>query len=311
MLLIGLPLTIVAGTVAGTLIFPAIPLVEVAILAKMLAPTDAALGKSVLEDKNIPASIRTCLNVESGLNDGLSVPILFALLAAASHASSGGFGALTLGYLVEEVGIGVIVGGVVATAAFYILREGESRGWIGHSWRAILLVALAVAIFSLTQHVEGSGFIAVFVGGLILNNLHPDHKGSLLHGAEGVGELMAMSTWVIFGAIVVPLAIVHFTWQILLYIVLSLTVVRMLPIAISLIGSGIGPRTSVFLGWFGPRGLASIVFGVMIIGKGLTFQEPLILVVTCAVILSVFVHGASATMLGERLGPRLKEIEAG
>jgi NhaP-type Na+/H+ or K+/H+ antiporter len=273
-----------------------------ALLATMLAPTDAALGKAVISNKQVPPEIRESLNVESGLNDGICVPILFLFLALAVDASKGEHSAvLAMELVIEEIGIGVLVAVVLTLAMGWLLRYSARLGWIGGHWRPIHSVAMALALFSVAQAAGGSGFIAAFVGGLLFGGLVKRHKRNLLRAAEGTAETFSLLTWVLFGAGVVGRFLPEITWPILCYSILSLTVIRMLPIALSLMGSGVSLPEKLFLGWFGPRGLASIVFGIIVINEHLPGEDTLRLTVACTVMLSVVLHGLSANPLANAL----------
>lgn len=248
LLLVGLPLTILLGFGAGVLVFDNLGLLEIAILATMLAPTDAALGKAVVTAESIPPNIREGLNVESGLNDGICVPILFvfpALVAGTNVQES--TGAFALHLLAEEIGIGVAVGVGLTLAGAWLLKVCAGRGWVTETWRQLPVVAQAQAL-------GGSGFIAAFAGGLLFGWLTKTHKHSLLLAAEGTGDTLALLTWVVFGAGVVGQAVGGFSWAVVLYPVLSLTVIRMLPVFLALTGTGVRNDEKLFVGWFGPRG---------------------------------------------------------
>ena len=190
LLLIGLPLTILLGFGAGVLLFPEIGLLEIAILATMLAPTDAALGKAVVSNENVPAKVRQGLNVESGLNDGICVPILFTFLALAS--STGGdesTGKLALSLVVEEIGIGAAIGVGFAFAAARGLRAARKADLLKAPWSEVVIAAVAFGCFSLAQAAHGSGFIACFIGGLLFGALTTqEHKETVLKGAEVLGD---------------------------------------------------------------------------------------------------------------------------
>ena len=302
LLLVGLPLTILLGFALGRAIFPALTLFEVAILAIMLAPTDAALGSAVVSNPNVPAPMREGLNVESGLNDGICVPILFLFLAFATGEAGGEGGiALALHLLAEEIGIGLAVGLGLTFLGGWVIRWCTQREWISDISRQGLIIALAFACFSLAQVIGGSGFIACFVGGLLFGAVAKKQKHQLLHTAEGMGNTLALITWVVFGSAVVGQVIGGFRWPIILYAVLALTVMRMLPVFLSLTGTGISTGGKLFVGWFGPRGLASIVFIVIVMNEGLPGSETLALVVVCTVLLSVLAHGISANPLARRM----------
>ena len=231
LLLIGLPLTIVLGFVFARLIFPSLNTLEIALLAAILAPTDAALGKPVVTNPTVPAAMRESLNLESGLNDGICVPIVVLLLglAVGTQIEGGTVAHVTL-VVVEAIGIGAIVGLALTWLTILMLRFAERRAWISAHWVEIPIVALAAACFAAAQAVGGSGFIACFAGGLLLSGLGARHKEELLRGAEHMGEALALLTWVVFGGIVVARMIDRVTWPALIYAVLSLTVIRMLPV---------------------------------------------------------------------------------
>ena len=199
LLLIGLPLTIAFGFGVGRLLFPDLPLLTVAILATMLAPTDAALGQAVVTNEAVPAPIREGLNVESGLNDGICVPILFTFLALAA-GTDGSTAEIALRLVAEEIGIGLVVGVGLSVAGRYAIRAAADRGWIDEPWTQLSVVALALACFGVAQAAGGSGFIACFSGGLVFGGLVKRHKELLLRGAAASGDLLSLLTWVMFGA---------------------------------------------------------------------------------------------------------------
>jgi len=306
LLFIGLPLTIVLGFVMGLAIFDQLSWLETAILAVMLAPTDAALGKAVVTNARVPARIREGLNVESGLNDGICVPFLlvFLTLATSESLSAHETTGLILREFAEEIGIGVLVGVGLTLVITCALRFARSRQWVGEIWLQIPVPALAMACFAGAQAFGGSGFIASFAGGLLFGALARSHKADLLRAAEGVGDSLALLTWVAFGVAVVGSSLEQFRWDVLLYAVLSLTIVRMLPVFVSMTGTGLTVWDRMFLGWFGPRGLASIVFAVIVLDANLPGDDTLKLVVCYAVIGSILMHGMSANPLAAIYGRR-------
>ena len=314
LLLIGLPLTILLGFGAGMLVFDGLGLLEIAILATMLAPTDAALGKAVVSNESVPSKVRESLNVESGLNDGICVPILLVFLALASHVGGAAEGETTthlvLKLVIEEVGIGVGIGLGLTIIGSMLIRQFARLGWVTESWRQIPVIALALICFSLAQLLGGSGFIACFVGGLLFGSIAREHKHGLLLAAEGTGDTLALVTWVVFGGAVVGQALGGFTWQVVVYSLLSLTVVRMLPVFLVLAGCGIRTDEKLFMGWFGPRGLASIVFAVMVINENLPGGDIITSTVVCTILFSIIGHGLSANPAIAMLVARLKRSGA-
>lgn len=310
MLLIGLPLTIALGYVIGLSMNMHLSALEVALMATMLAPTDAALGKAVVTNPAVPDDVRQGLNVESGLNDGICVPILFVFLtlALAEEASSGtDTWSLALVLVAEELGIGAVVGVVLVFLAVQLLGFSARRRWITRTWLQVPVVGLAFTCFAAAQLLGGSGFIAAFVGGLLFGYLAKKHSHDLLRAAEGTGDTFALITWAIFGSIVVGQAAGYLSWRLVIFALLSLTVIRMLPIFVSLTGTGASTETKLFVGWFGPRGLASIVFAVIVLEAGLPNSHALAVVVSCTVILSIIAHGITANPWARGYGKRTPE----
>src|SRR6516164_1414779 len=305
---VGLPLTIPLGFVLAAIVFPSLKILEIALLATMLAPTDAALGKPVVTNQAVPAVIREALNLESGLNDGICVPIVVLLLGLAVGTQiEGGTTVHVARVVIEEIGIGAVVGLVLTWLTTLMLRFAQARGWISEHWVEIPIVALAAACFAAAQAMGGSGFIACFVGGLLLSGLGARHKKELLRGAEHTGEALALMTWVVFGGIVVARLIDRVTWPALLYAVLSLTVVRMLPVFLCLIGTRTSTADKLFIGWFGPRGLATIVFAILVLDAKLPGNDTIMLAAGWTVLLSVVAHGVTANPLVKAIGVRREE----
>ncbi|GMR06793.1 MAG: cation:proton antiporter [Gammaproteobacteria bacterium] len=305
LLLIGLPLTLLLGFGLGVLIFDGVSLLAIALLATMLAPTDAALGEAVISNESVPDEIRQALNVESGLNDGICVPILLLFLALAMGQVSGGdTGPFAVKLVIEEIGIGLAVGLIITLLSVQLLKIAWQRKWLTPTWMQIPVVALALACFTLAQLLGGSGFIAAFSGGLLFGVLERSMRDEFLLAAEGTGDTLALVTWVIFGAAVAGSVLNSLSWPIFIYAILSLTVIRMLPVFLALTGSDISTEGKLFIGWFGPRGLASIVFAVIVLNSGFPDNDPIIMTVAYTIILSILLHGVSATTWARAYGKR-------
>jgi len=302
LLLIGLPLTIALGIMGGKLLFNGFSWIELGILSTLLAPTDAALGKPVVTNSRVPSRIRESLNVESGLNDGICVPVLFLLMALFSAQTGEGIGFRDgLLLFAEEIGIGLAFGLGVTFIMDRVIHYSENHGWISKSWRTILIIALSFLCFTTAQLAGGSGFIACFTGGLLYSAINRKYKHDLLEEAEGAGDTLSMFTWIIFGSVVIAENLRFFTWNIIVYAFLSLTVIRMLPVIISLINTGLTRKEKLFISWFGPRGLASIVFAIIIFDIGLPHKGTIILTAACTILLSIILHGITANPFIRRL----------
>ena len=298
---IGLPLTIALGALAAAVIFGELTFWEAVIVGVVLAPTDAALGQAVVTEPRVPTRIRQGLNVESGLNDGICVPLLFAAVAAADVQSgiSGGRTGATL--LFEEVGYGIVGGVVAALVVGAVVVYAGERNLIAGAWRQVIPAAGAVLAYGTASALDGSGFIAAFVAGIVFRAVIKRDPGEMNRLTEEVGGVLSGVTFVVFGAILLGPALGDLDWKLALYAVLSLTVVRMVPVAISMLDSHVRLPTLGFLAWFGPRGLASIVFAVIVIEDSqLPHEHLIVLAVYLTVGLSVFAHGLTAAPLADR-----------
>jgi NhaP-type Na+/H+ or K+/H+ antiporter len=291
---IGLPLTIVAGTLAAVVLFPQLNVWTAAALATMLAPTDAALGLPVVTNPRLPSRIRQGLNVESGLNDGVCVPLLLIFLTIA-QAEEGIGHVEPVRVVTEEIGFGALGGVAAGALGAWVLRTFGGRGWMEETWRQIDAVATPLLAYMLAAALGGSGFIAAFVAGIVFRIVAADHAKEATLLAEQTGELLDAVTFLLFGAVLLAPALGELDWPIALYAVASLTVVRMLPVALAMAGASMRRATVGFLGWFGPRGLASIVFVLILLEEtDLPERSLMLTVVTWTVALSVYAHGLTA-----------------
>ena len=297
---VGLPLTIVAGTVGALVVLPELLLAEAVVLAVILAPTDAALGQAVVSDERLPSRIRQALNVESGLNDGICVPLLVIALAWADAESQALTAQESLRVAAESIGFGVLAGVVVGGLVAWhcgpaCRRDGPAAAgsrWFPSPphWRPT----------PLADWWGGSGFIAAFVGGLVFGRLFREHEeaGRLLEEAGGVTNAV---TFIVLGAVLVFPLLDEVDLKIVMYALLSLTVIRMVPVALAMTGTGARVPTIAFIGWFGPRGLASLVFVVIVLDSGGLPHDDLIIAAALAtVLLSVVAHGVTAIPLVAR-----------
>jgi sodium/hydrogen antiporter len=298
---VGLPLTIVAGGLLAGLLFGSLSVAEALVLGVMLAPTDAALGQPVLAERRLPSRIRQGLNVESGLNDGICVPLLFITLAFA-EAEAGKIGdAHAVRLVFEQIGWGIgggLVGGVVAAGA---VVYGSRRRLIAAAWLQVIPAAGAALAYGVAAPLGGSGFIAAFVSGMVFGAICRNQGRETTRLTEEVGDVLSGVTLLVFGAVLLSPTLGAIDWRIGLYAVSSLTVVRMVPVAIALLGTGARGPTVAFLGWFGPRGLASIVFALIVVEEAhLPHAGTLLSAVYTTVGLSVLVHGLTAAPLARR-----------
>ena len=316
MLGIGLPLTVVLGTLIAVVVLTDLTLLEAALVAAILAPTDAALGQAVVSDKRVPVRIRQTLNVESGLNDGLMLPVIAILTAVAASDSGLESPSHWIEFVSRQIGFGVLFGVAVGAGGGRALDYFVGRGWVEGAFRQIGTLAVAVGAFATAEMVEGNGFVAAFVAGLAFGYVAKDHCETAAEFTEDEGQLLALLTFLFFGALLVGPRIDQLTVEIALYALLSLTVIRMIPVVVSLIGMQLEAPTIGYVSWFGPRGLASILFGLFVVGNAdLVGSETILSVVTWTVLGSVALHGLTAVPFTGRYatwwqGMRPEEVAA-
>jgi NhaP-type Na+/H+ or K+/H+ antiporter len=306
---VGLPLTIAAGAVLAVVLFPDLDPWSAALIAAAVAPTDAALGAQVVEDPQIPLRIRRTLNVESGLNDGIATPFVSFFIAAAAaelvaRPTTDVAGAL------GDLAIGVVMGVAIGVAGGLLMSVSDRRGWSAKSYRPIIVLALALLAYSLSVELGANGFVAAFVGGLAFGTAVPEGaREPTLEFDDQVGELLSWVVWFLFGAVMVT-ALEGTTWQTVTYAVLSLTLVRIAAVAIALIGTHLHPATVLFVGWFGPRGLASVVFALLAFDAlGGHDADVVLTTITLTVLLSVIAHGVSAAPLSRWYGKHQADLD--
>ncbi|PPB48306.1 sodium:proton antiporter [Arthrobacter pityocampae] len=298
---LGLPLTVVFGWAAATLLFPQLGPWPALVVAAALAPTDAALGLPVVTNPAVPSPIRRLLTVESGLNDGIITPVV--LLAIAGAATAAGMeNAEGAGPALVTLLIGVAVGAMIGGAGGWLLRWTRRRGVAAEDFVGIGVLALALLTYTTAVGVGGNGFVAAFCGGLAFGASAGSRAKSELVFLEQASSLVSMLVWSVFGAVTVAVVLHRVTVLTVVYAVLSLTVVRMIPVALALIGSGLDVRTVLFVGWFGPRGLASIVFALLALDALGPEADGAVVIIAVTILLSVLAHGLSATPLARRYG---------
>ena len=298
---IGLPLTLVAGFGVGLVLLGSLAWPEALLLAVILAPTDAALGQAVVTLPRLPSPVRQGLNVESGLNDGICVPLFFIALAIAQADARHVSDVTAFRLVAEAIGYGAVGGVIAGTVAAAVVVLGRRHRFVDDVWLQVVPVAAAVLAYSVADALGGSGFIAAFVGGMIFGGLRRRHGGEVGYLIEELGGVLNAITFIVFGAVILGPALGDATWAIAAYAVLSLTLVRMLPVGIAMLGTGARRQTVGFLGWFGPRGLASIVFAVILVEEGGLPHDDVIITATVITIgLSVLAHGLTAAPLANR-----------
>ena len=293
---IGLPLTMAFGMLAALPLFPGMNLWLIAVMAFILSPTDAALGQAVVTSEKVPPNLRDAIGVESGLNDGIALPPIMACLAALGAAAGT---QLDLSYwshfALEQIIYGPLAGSLVGWVGGVLIDRSARRGWMNPVFQRLAAIALALLCYSLAEQLGGNGFIAAFFGGLMLGAQTHAVRERIQEFGEAEGQLLCLFVFLIFGMVMVPAVWKYWDASAFVYALLSLTVIRMLPVALCLRGTRMDLPTVGFIGWFGPRGIASILYALILIGEiGAAGHERVLSVIALTVLISVFAHGLSA-----------------
>jgi NhaP-type Na+/H+ or K+/H+ antiporter len=298
---IGLPLTVAFGWVLAFWLVPGLDMWLALLVGAALAPTDAALGVPVVTNRLVPSRVRRLITVESGLNDGIATPLVVLAIAGAAsvegHAEAPG-----LGEALVELALGVVVGVAVGFVGGGLLRWARRRGWSAEEFTGIAVLALALGSYAGAIAVGGNGFVAAFCGGLAFGAAAGRRGPAEVVFLEQASGLVSLLVWIVFGVIAVPIVLNGVDLTTVLYAVLSLTLVRMLPVALVLVGAGLDRKTVLFIGWFGPRGLASLVFALLAVEELGPRADPAVVAIAITVFLSVLAHGLSAAPLAARYG---------
>ncbi|MGB5952278.1 MAG: cation:proton antiporter [Ornithinimicrobium sp.] len=302
---VGLPLTLLAGTAVAALVFPTLGWAEALLLAAVLTPTDAALGQAVVSNERLPMRVRQSLNVESGLNDGLMVPVITVAIAL-SAMESGEQSQNWSGFVAAQIGFGLLCGAAAGYFGGRLLDVFASARKVEGVYRQLATLAIAASAYASASMIGGNGFVAAFTAGIVFGVVAVPHCHDVQDFTQDEGDLLTAITFILFGAVLVPQAVHGLDGRVVIFAVLSLTVVRILPVMVAMLGSGTLLQTRLFIGWFGPRGLASILFALLVVeeidGAG---AELVFTVAIWTVLLSVFAHGASASPWASALGTRL------
>jgi len=310
LLLLGLPLTIALGSGVAWLVVPALGAGAFALLASILAPTDLSLGLAMFKNPRVPEVVRGAINVESGLNDGIAAPLVMLFIGVTIAEFEQG--ARPIVEAIVEIAIGVGVGGAIGLIGGLLLRLSRRANWSSAASRQFAALVLVIVAYGVAVEIHGNGFIAAFVGGLAFGIMAREAAHEAVEFSERAGTLLTFAVWFIFGTAVAPIIISEgLSWRPILYAVLSLTFVRMVPVALSLLGKKLHGSTLLFVGWFGPRGLASVVFLILAL-EGLKEAgiDTTLLATTAGwtILLSVILHGISAGPVAAWYGARVQKF---
>ncbi|HTY28446.1 MAG TPA: cation:proton antiporter [Mycobacterium sp.] len=309
LLVIGIPVTLVLGAVTATLLLPILPWWEAACLAAIVAPTEVALIDALLEDERIPERVRHTLSVESGFYDGFALAALLAAVALAS-ASNDAHPARWAWFAFRTEVVSLVVGAGIAAVTGWAIATSWKRSWMSDTWAQLATVAVALLCFEAGERLHGSGFVAAFAGGLVFAMIARRHEEQVpTQVSDATGQLLELMVFALFGAFAVSEGWQYASWQVVLFAVLAVFAVRMVAVLIALIRSDLPPYSRAFIGWFGPRGIGTVVLGLIVLERGqISEADVIVQVVVVAVTISLLLHSLTAPLGIRRFAasPRLR-----
>jgi len=305
-----LPVTVVLGWLAALAVLPGSDVWLALLVGAALAPTDAALGAAVFTNPAVPEHVRGILNIESGLNDGIVTPVVIVALAGAGQ-DEGAVSSTGVMHALSELAIGACAGLAVGYLGGLAVRWARRRHWTDEEYAGSSVLALALLAYAGSLSVRGNGFVAAFVAGLAFGNTARSGGPRRVKFVQEAASASGLLVWTLFGMVAVPRTLDHLEWAMAAYVVLSLTVIRMLPVAVALAGADLDRRAAWFIGWFGPRGLASVVFALMAVIQLGHQADAAVATIASTILVSVIAHGASAAPLARRYGAYASTIPTG
>lgn len=312
LLFIGLPITIILSAFMARAMFPHEIITYILLMALILAPTDAALGKAVVTDEKVSEKIRSSINIESGLNDGIVFPILITVVLMIVNGQTQTQDNTWMGYIAQQIVFGAIIGSLVGYLNAKLSSTVIHKDWMEPSYKNLIPIALAILSYYVAEFLGGNGYIAAFFSGLWVGNYSQELRHHIHNFAESEGDLLILISFLIFGMVFIPATIEYWNMSVLIYAVLSLTLLRMVPVAISLIGTKMDILTILFIGWFGPRGIASILYVLIVVHQigSIKGHETMYAVITLTILLSIFLHGLSAQPLARLYGKKMEDLNS-
>jgi len=309
MLGIGLPLTALLGFLLGIVLFDNLDLIVIAMIALILSPTDAALGQAVIKSEKLPETVKRSISVESGLNDGIALPpILVCMALLSATIESSGDDNHWLKFLLLQLTLGPVVGAAVGWFGGRLIEYASSKDWMSPVFQRLSAMSLAVLAFAFAEMVHGNGFIAAFIAGLFLGVKNHQVRERIQEFGEAEGQQLALFIFLVLGLVAVPVAYPLWDANAIIYAILSLTIIRMLPVALSLLGTNTGLADKLFYGWFGPRGIASVLYLLMVVGTlGVASYEYALSIIVLTILMSIILHGLSAVPLVNVYSKRIND----
>lgn len=303
LLVIGIPLTLVLGSLTAAVLLPVLPWWEAVCLAAIVAPTEVALIEALIEDHRVPERVRNALSVESGFYDGFALAVLLAALALASAQTDERPRDWTW-FVVRTELVSLVIGAAVGLLGAVVIAWSRRREWMNDTWAQLATLAVALICFEFGERVHASGFVAAFTGGLAFavvarrSNTEVSNQVS-----DAAAQLLELLVFAMFGAFAVIDAWQHTSWRVVLFCAVALFGVRMVAVLVALIRTDLPAYSRLFIGWFGPRGIGTVVLALLVIERG-EIQHPDVLAQAgvIAVTLSLVLHSITAPLGIRRYG---------
>ena len=290
-LVFAMPLT--AVLVAGfTKLITSLSWTEAFLVGALLSPTDPVLSSSVVTNPRIPRRIRHSLNLESGLNDGLALPAVLAFAAALDPTVTH---FVWWRFVLQDIGVGLLTGLIVAAAAAWLLPRHRALGHeISAGQKALYALGAAFGSYGVAvAEPRGNGLIAVFVCAIVLGIARPDIRESFENRSEELIEVVKLGVFVVFGSLLTFSSLFSDGWAAVGIVAVTLLVARPVSMFVSLIGTGLSVRAKAFMGWFGPKGVATMAFALLILGREIAAASEIFDIAALAVFTSIIAHGLS------------------
>ena len=290
-LVLAMPITLALLALAAQALFP-LSWAEAFLLAAVLTPTDPVVTSSVVTSERVPRLIRHTLNLESGLNDGLALPFVLFFLVLASET---GDAASEAGQLVVEVAVGAGIGIALALLAGRLLGSLPGGG-IRRQYEGVYALGLALLSFGTAEVTYGNGLIAAFVCGIAFAAARHEIPEAFLHFNENISTAFQVITFVIFGALIVATGWDGSTWRLAVFIAFALLVARPAAVLVSFVGVRLPPSQKLFIAWFGPKGVASMLFALLVLHSHEAQRTLIFDIASFAIVTSILAHGLTDTV---------------
>jgi sodium/hydrogen antiporter len=302
-LAVAMPVTMGLLALGAHLVFPDLSWAEAFLLAAILSPTDPVVTSAVVTAQRVPAMIRHTLNLESGLNDGLALPfVLFFLVLATTGGDAGREAVELLGEAAVGAAIGIALGVIGGR-----LHNRLPGGGLTARYEGIYAVGFGLAAFGLADVTFGNGLIAAFVAGIALAREEHEVPESFVAFAENVSSIFAVITFFLFGALIVATGYEGSVWALVVFIPFALLIARPVAVMAALVGTKLPRAQKLFVAWFGPKGVASMLFALLVLDRAVAEGSLVFDVAAFVILASILAHGLTDTVGARWIERRMDE----